>query len=120
MNNNIKKYFKSILIIFILLILFSIIINSLYYFDIIQNNTTKFIKMFLSIITYFIGGIYIGKNSQNKGYINGLKLSLIIVTILIILGIIFNNININRIIYYLITIFCITFGAMIGINKKTM
>ena len=72
--------------------------------------------MFLSIISFFIGGIYIGKNSLSKGYINGLKLSLIIVIILFIMSLIFNNLKISRIIYYILTTICITFGSMIGIN----
>ena len=60
-----------------------------------------------------------GKNSPNKGYLYGLRLSLIIIILLLILGIIFNNLNLSRIIYYLIITFTITFGAMLGINKKT-
>ncbi len=59
-----------------------------------------------------------GRNSPNKGYFYGIRLSLITVIILIIFGIIFNNIKISRIIYYLIVTFCITFGSIIGINKK--
>ncbi len=60
-----------------------------------------------------------GKNSPSKGYIYGLRLSLIIILIIIVMGIIFKNIDISRIIFYLIIIFCITFGSMLGINKKT-
>ncbi len=118
MNIIIKNYLKAIGIILILLLSFSLIINSLYYFDIINNDFTKYLKLFLSILSFFIGGIYIGKHSLNKGYINGLKLSIIIIFIFLITGIIFNNLSFLRIIYYLIIAFCITFGSMIGISKK--
>ena len=120
MNKNIVNLFKGTLLIIILLFLFSIIINVLYYFDIINNNLIKYIKMFLSITTFFIGGLYIGKKSDYKGYQNGLKLSIIIVILMLLLTIIFNNFKVSRIIYLLITIICITFGSMIGINKKTI
>ena len=59
-----------------------------------------------------------GKSCPNKGYFYGLRLSLIMIILLITFSIIFNNINFIQIIYYFIAIFCITFGAMIGINKK--
>ena len=114
----IKTYLKALGLSFLLLFTFSMIINFLYYFDIINNNTIKYLKMFLAILSFFISGIYIGKNSVNKGYLNGLKLSIITVLIMIILAIIFNNLNITLIIYYLIITICITFGSMIGINKK--
>ena len=118
MNDTIKIFLKSILIIIIGLFISSIIINTLYYFDIVSNNVIKYLKMFLGISIFFISGLYIGKKSTFKGYINGLKLSMIIVILFILLGIIFKNINVLRIVYYLITTTCITFGAMIGISKK--
>ena len=114
-----KKTFKALLIILILLLISISLINILYYFDVIDNNIIRYFKMLLSIITFFIGGLYMGKNSPSKGYINGLRLSVIIILIMLVMGIIFKNIDIPRIIYYLIIIFCITFGSMLGINKKT-
>ena len=109
---------KSLIIILCLIIISTLIINSLYYFDIINNNVTKYLKMILLIISFLIGGLYMGKHSPNKGYFYGLRLSFIVIITFITCGIIFNNLSITRIIYYLITTFGITFGAMIGINKK--
>ena len=74
--------------------------------------------MVLSIISFFVGGLYIGMKSDNKGYLNGLKLSIIIIFITLLLSIIFNNLKITRIIYFFIVAICITFGSMIGISKK--
>lgn len=114
-----KETLKAVIIILSLLVISCLFINILYYFDIINNTTIKFIKMIMSILSFFIGGIYMGKNSPNKGYLYGLRLSLIMILIFLIFGIIFNNLEIKRLIYYIICLFCITFGAMIGINKKT-
>ena len=118
MSDLVKSFFKATLIILGLIFVFSILFNILYYYDILSNNSLKYCKMLASILTFFIGGVFIGKNSVNKGYINGLKLSLIMTIVFLILGIIFNNIKLSRIIYYLIMSVCITFGAMIGISKK--
>ena len=118
MSKILKTFLKSILLIIIGLFISSIIINILYYFDIVGNNVVKYLKMFLSITIFFISGFYIGRNSVSKGYINGIKLSIIMVILFIILGFIFNNIKVLRIVYYLIMTTCITFGAMIGISKN--
>ena len=59
-----------------------------------------------------------GKHSPNKGYIYGLRLSIIMVIFFIIFGIIFNNFQLTRLIYYFIITISITFGAMLGIQKK--
>ena len=119
MNITWKKTFKSMIIVLILLLISTILINTLYYFDVISAELTKYFKLIFSIFSFFIGGFYMGKNSPDKGYKYGLRLSLLIVIFFIIMGIIMNNLEVSRIIFYLITIFCITFGSMIGINKKT-
>jgi len=118
MSKSIINLLKATLLITILLFISAFIINILYYYDIINNNLIKYFKMFLSIFSLFVGGIYIGKKANSKGYINGLKLSLIIVFIFIIISMIVNNFKISRIIYYLIMTICITFGSMLGINRK--
>ena len=59
-----------------------------------------------------------GKHSPNKGYIYGLRLSLLTIILLVTAGFVLNKINLSTIIYYIIVTFCITFGSMIGINKK--
>ena len=118
MKKNLIYLIKGSLLIIILLFIVSILINIFYYFDVINNNLINYLKMFLTITIFFVGGIYIGKKSESKGYINGLKLSLIIVLFFFTISIIFNNYKVSRIIYYLITTTCITFGSMIGINNN--
>ena len=118
MSNIFKTFIKSILLIIISLFISSLIINTLYFFDLASTNIIKYLKMFLSLTIFFISGFYIGKKSISKGYINGLKLSGIIVLLFIIVGLLFNNMKIIRIVYYIIITICITFGSMIGISKK--
>lgn len=109
---------KSLLFIFILIIISTLFINTLYYFDIIGNNIAKYLKMFFLILSFLLGGVYMGCHSPNKGYLYGIRLSFIVIIIFLIFGIIFNSLSFKRIIYYLITLCTITFGSMIGINRK--
>lgn len=118
MKFNIYPTLRALLLIFIFLVLGTLLLNTLYYFDILSNNMIKYGKILISILSFFLGGIYLGRNSPNKGYLYGIRLSIIVIIIYIVFGIIFNNITLSRIIFYLIVSFCITFGAMIGINKK--
>ncbi len=117
MNKSIINLFKASILTIISLFISSIFINILYYFDIINNNLINYLEIFLSIFVFFFGGIYIGRKSDHKGYINGLKLSLIIIIMTMLLNIIFDNFKLLKIVYYLIITISITFGSMIGISK---
>ncbi len=113
-----KKMLHSLGIIFLLLIIFSLIINVLYYFDVISNNSIKFFKMVSSLLSFFIGGFMMGRNAPNKGYLYGIRLSLLVILVMFILEIILNNFTLSRIIYYLIILCIITFASMLGIQKR--
>lgn len=68
----------------------------------------------------FIIGLILGKQSDSKGYLNGLLLSVITILLLVITSLIFKfPLNINTLIYYVILIITTVLGSMIGINKKT-
>lgn len=116
---DLKLYLKSLLWFVIPLFIFLLIINTLYYFDIVNNNLIKYLKIIIILISSFLGGLIRGYNSQNKGYINGLKLSFIIVIIFLIISLLLKSFNLTDIIYYIIIILTITFGSMVGINRKT-
>ena len=79
---------------------------------------TTYIKFIIGIISFIIGGYFIGNKSTKKGYIKGIKFSLILIIFMIIISIIFNTFKYKSIIYYLVLIISSTIGSMIGINKK--
>lgn len=118
MNINYKNILRSLFILIISLLMSTLIINILDYFDILNSNLIKYFKMFLIIISFIIGGITIGKNSLNNGYLHGLRLSLCTITIFIILSLIMGEFKPIKVIYYIIITICITLGSMIGINYK--
>jgi len=118
------KYLKNIGISFLIMlgiiIISSLILTTLNYFDIFNKSTISIFKILIIVITYFIGGLLIGKKSIKKGWLEGLKFGLIVSIILILFNILglSQEFNLKLIFYYLILISSTILGSMIGINKK--
>lgn len=113
-----KKLGKALIYVLSTLLIGTLIITLLNY--IFGGTFFKIIKLIVPILSTLIGGYIIGKESKKKGWLEGLKLSLIIIIIFALfnyLGL-HNNFNLKVIIYYLIiTAFCII-GSMLGISKN--
>ena len=114
------KYLKSLLLVFIPIFILSIIITALYYFDLLNKNVFNWIILIIPIISLFIGGTYLGANTVNHGYLEGIKLGLIIISTFLLASIIaFKTVfSFKQFIYYVIIIISSTLGSMFGINKK--
>ncbi len=114
------KYLKSLLYIFISILIFTLLISSLSYFNLL-GSALKYFKLIAIIVSMLIGGIFLGKQSSNKGYLEGIKIGVIVIFILFLLSYLGfdKNINLERIIYYLIILISSIFGSIIGINKKS-
>lgn len=91
------------------------------YFNIINEKTTNIFLLISSIIAIFVGGLIIGKNSNKKGWLEGLKLSIIIIILYLLFSFLGLNYHfkISNFIYYLILVISSSLGSMIGINKKS-
>ena len=115
----IKTYGLRIIYIFIFIILSLLLTTTLYYFNIINNQTYKILKIIICLLSVFINSYILGKNTLKKGYLEGLKLSLIIIPILFIITIISKKtLKFRIILYYLIILITSIFGSMLGINRK--
>lgn len=115
-----KNFWISFLYILGLILILTFLVTLLNYFNIIGSKTVAILEILIFVIAVFIGGIVIGKKSNKKGWLEGLKLSGIFLIILIIfnylgLG---HSFEIKDLIFYLILIGSSTFGGMVGINKK--
>jgi putative membrane protein (TIGR04086 family) len=114
--NLIIKYLKGLIIPLSTVIILSIILAILNLLGLRNNNI---IILIIMSVTLFISGYLIGKKVNNKGYINGLILGILFISICFLLSLFFKvNYHFNIIIYYLILILCSTFGSMIGIQKN--
>lgn len=115
---SLKKTLKSITTIIIIFIILATLTTIFNYFSILNYKTINIIKIIIPITSIFIGGYQAGKNSEKKGWLEGIKISLIISTIIIIITLILNKFKIEYLLYITILICSCTLGSMIGINKK--
>lgn len=111
-----KKLCISLIYIITILLVLTLILTLFNYFNII-NNTSIF-KILIPIISTFIGGLVIGVKSNKKGFIEGIKLGIIFVLMLLILNIVLSKFSLKSLLYYLILITTTSLGSMIGINIK--
>ena len=115
-----KKLSKSLGISIIILLVLTFIITLLNYINLINIKIVNTFSYITPFISFFIGGLLLGKTSINKGWLEGIKFGLVI----IVLSFIFNYLafdqgfNISNIILYTITIISSIIGSMIGINLK--
>lgn len=118
--DNVKNYLIAIGYFLLVVAVFAIILTIFNYYDIVTNKLFKVIKVLIPSLALFIGGYKVGNNANKKGYIEGIKLSLIIIVILFMFSYLgFNaSFSISLILYYIILIISSMLGAMIGINKK--
>lgn len=114
------KYLKSLGLFIGSFLILNIIITILSYFELLNPNIIKILKITTIIISTLISGIYLGLKSIKKGYLEGLKLGGIITVILTLLILILKPITFNKFswLYYLILLGLEVLGSTIGINKK--
>ena len=117
------KYLKKLGIsigIFSISFLSLLLITTLFsYLNIIKSNMATIITIIIPLLSIFLSSLYIGKNSIKKGWLEGIKLGLIIIVSFITINLLFyNKFNIRNLIYYLILLLSSVLGSMLGINKK--
>lgn len=116
--SNIKKYLFSLLTTLATILITLLLITSLYYFNLISPSAYNIIKIIVLLLTLFTNGFLIGKSSSKKGYLEGIKLSIPIIILFLIITLITKSFTIKVILYYIILILTTSFGSMVGINKK--
>ena len=112
------NYLKSMAYTLSIILITTIIITIFNYFNILNDIPLKIIMLLIPIISIFIGSFKIGRVSNKKGYIEGLKYGLIWALIFIIINLIIKNFTILSIIYYIVLLLTSTFAGILGINKK--
>ena len=112
------KYLKGLLFFLVPFLVLTLLITILYYFDILNNQIIKYFKIVIVILSCLLGGFIIGRNSTSKGYLNGIKLSGIIIVTLLIFNLILGGFKWYHLVYYLIILVTTTIGSMLGISLK--
>ena len=102
----IKKYLTSLGITLGLILAFSFFLNIFSYFDLLNNNVYKIILILTSALSVAIGAFILGKKSDNKGYLEGIKFGLITTILFLIISFLAfdQGVTISSFIYYLILV----------------
>lgn len=117
--NYLKKLGISMIYILSFILGLTFIFTLLNYIGILNNTAINIIKIIIPVISMFIGGFIIGKKTGKKGWLEGLKLSLIFLIILTLFNYLGlkSTLSLKVIIYYLILIISTMFGSIVGVNK---
>lgn len=115
-----KKLVKPFIYMIGIIVILPILIALMHYVGIINLKIVNIFKILISISSFLIGGFFIGKVSDEKGWLEGLKLSIIFLTVLTIFNYLGldSGFNFKNLIYYVILIISSMLGSMIGINRK--
>ncbi len=115
-----KKYGEAFLLVLIFLGFFSMASTLLGYFNITSLKVTEYLILFLTMISLFIGGFFLGKKCEQKGWLEGMKIGSIMIFLFFLIGYLGldQGLNIRVCIYYLLLLISSVLGSMIGINKK--
>ena len=114
----IKKILNSLLTFFIIIFVGTIVITILNYFNILSNSIISIIKLILPILGIFFSSYRLGKTSEKKGYLEGLKFGGIVILIFSLLVILLDKFELKSLIYYLILILTSIMSSTVGINRK--
>ena len=117
------KYLKHLGISFLtsvlLIIGLTFFVTTLNYFDFISLKVLSILKFLIPLFSIFIGGFYMGRKANKKGFLEGIKFSIIFILIFITVSFALNEvINVKDIIFYLMILITSVLGSMFGINTK--
>ena len=115
---NIKKYFISILYTILSIVTLFLIITTLYYFNIFSPTTYNILKIIILLLSFSINSFSLGKKALKQGYLEGIKLSLPLIIIFLLIAIISKLFTIKVLLLYFIIIITSSFGSMLGISTK--
>ena len=98
----------------------TLIVTLLHYINWIGSKTLSVLEIITPLLSLFIGGFIIGKNSKQKGWFEGLKLGGLFLTLLILFQYLGLRIHfsVKTILFYILLLVSCVFGSMLGINKK--
>lgn len=113
------SYLKKIGIFLSIIIIFCIITSLLNLIG-ISKNITSIITLIFQVSLFFMYGFIHGKKTDKKGFIEGLKVGILLIIIIFLLSLILfdYDFKVSNLIYYLILGLVSIFGAIFGKNKK--
>lgn len=114
-----KKLLRGFLFAVLSIFILTFIFTTLNYFDLISGKVMTIAKIIIPLFSLALGGYIMGKDSEKNGWIEGLKLGLIIVVLILIGNLIFGpKLIMKDFIFYILLLVSSMLGGMFGINRK--
>ncbi len=114
-----KKFLINMAYFLLSIIVYLLVITTLAHFNVIGYKTVSLISFIYVIALFMFNGFILGKNSERKGYLSGLIIGLLNLTLILILAMIFRSFpEVKSLIYFIILLLSSTLGGMFGINFK--
>ncbi|MDD2391946.1 MAG: TIGR04086 family membrane protein [Bacilli bacterium] len=115
-----KNILKSLFISFIIILFLTFIVTLLNYTNLFSYKIVNISKIIIPIISVFITSFTLGKKSISKGYLEGIKFSVIFNLILVIYNYLIskNSFELIDLMYFTFIIVFSILGSVIGINRK--
>lgn len=117
--NYLKIHLKHIGIFLLTILMLNTLFSTLYLYTNMSSNTNNTLVFFSTMILTTILGFKSGIKTHDKGYINGIKLGLILVSVLFVPSLFFKSfISISKFLYYLILVMICTLASIVGKNMQ--
>lgn len=102
------------------LIIMGLLLTLFYYFDFVSLSFVHWFKIVLTILGIFGGSFYIGRRSEEKGFLEGMKFGAIYLLLMLIIQLFCNrfSFSLTEGLFLLISFLPAVLGGMIGINFK--
>lgn len=114
------NYLKGLLWTIGLIVILSLIVTIFHYFNILNTKGLEYAYLLVPIFSILMGAVIVGKNSKEKGFLEGIKMGIIYLGIMTILSLLIfkSNFELKVLLYDAILLLTAMLGSMIGINFK--
>jgi len=114
------KYAKTIGVFVGGILILSLIFSILGYFNLLGSGLKSIMAIIIMILFFLFIGYKYGQNTEQKGYLEGIKIGFLLIITLVLINLLFyqTGFSFERFIYYIVLILSSVFGSMLGINKK--
>lgn len=115
-----NRYLRGIGFILGSFVIFLILLSLGYYLNLFSSNVVSYLKLLFPVLSMMLGGFFIGKRSKQKGWLEGIKLGILLLVLFFLLSYLGFGIGLNlkMFFYQLILLLSCIFGSILGINRQ--
>ncbi len=113
-----KNLIHSLFYFVIILLSSTLVLTLLNYFNILSPKIISILKLIIPLTAMFVSSYKLGKQSEKKGYMEGIKIGAIVIGLFLVILLLLDQFSVKSLLYYLILLLTSILSSMIGINRK--